>query len=112
MWRMTLDTNLNPNRNPTMNTAKFPHDDDWGDHELERRRAKELDRKHDELIAAVPPALRAQVEADLLNVKVIAKTFDAIFGPPTRDSRTFHDDRDTCQRCGRKTAPRCTCSDY
>lgn len=87
-------------------TNRYPHDDDWGDYEHERRRAKALDRKHDELLAAVPPALRTQVEADLINVRAMNLAFDAIFGKP------WSDDSDTCQRCGAKhRGTGCNCGD-
>ena len=61
-----------------------------------------------EILAAVPPALRPQVAADLRNARLMAQMFDVIFGKPARD---FHDDADTCQRCGAKhrgTGCRCT----
>jgi hypothetical protein len=89
-----------------MNAAKYPHDDDWGDYELERRRAKELDRKHDEM----------SIFELLTEIQRLAKEMAAEPAPRLSDfigRPSFHDTSDTCQSCGKKHRGGfgCTCGD-
>ena len=58
-----------------------------------------------EILAAVPEALRAEVQKDLINTRAMNLAFDAIF------NSTWSDDTETCQVCGRKSRPRCNCGD-
>lgn len=83
--------------------TRYPRDDDWGDWMHEQRKQKALDKRLDDeqLLAAVPPALRAQVASDLANVRAQSRAFDMVL--EAFRHRTTYEQDVTCPLCGSRS---------